>query len=95
MGIEYLFKNSALHDYKVEKIEIDYPKGSIILQFIDLKNKNIKIQINKFYLIEFTNYEEWGKGTYVVSSDIISKNGIYDIEIQLNSGDKCNIKCNV
>lgn len=43
--------------------------------------------------IEFTNKEEWGKGTYVVSSDVFSSGDILIVEIQFNSGDICKIKC--
>ncbi|MGN0245377.1 MAG: hypothetical protein ACI4DK_05380 [Lachnospiraceae bacterium] len=92
MDIEKLFGDSALHDYKMEKIEIDYPKGIILLQFLTPKNEIKKIIIRQFFEIEFTNKEEWGKGTYVVSSDVFNLGDIINIELQFNSGDICKIK---
>ena len=76
MDIEKLFGDSALHDCKMEKIEIDYPKGTILLQFLTPKNEINKIIIRQFVEIEFTNKEEWGKGTYVVSSDVFNSGNI-------------------
>ena len=49
--------------------------------------------IEQFISINFTKNEEWGKGKYVVSSDVSCNDGIWIIELQLNSGDVCNIKC--
>ncbi|MGN0160577.1 MAG: hypothetical protein ACI4AQ_04225 [Lachnospiraceae bacterium] len=92
MDIEKLFGDSALHDCKMEKIEIDYPKGTILLQFLTPKNEINKIIIRQFFEIEFTNKEEWGKGTYVVSSDVFNSGDIINIEFQFNSGDICKIK---
>ena len=92
MDIEKLFGDSNLHDYKMEKIEIDYPKGTILLEFLDSKNEIKNIIIRQFIEIEFTNKEEWGKGTYVVSSDVFNTGDILIVEIQFNSGDICKIK---
>lgn len=92
-NIESLFGNSVLHDYKIEKIEIDYPDEIIILQFLDSKSKKKSLVIEQFISIEFNNMQEWGKGTYIVASHVFNTNGILNIEIQLNSGDVCNIKC--
>ena len=90
MDIEKLFGDSALHDCKMEKIEIDYPKGTILLQFLTPKNEINKIIIRQFVEIEFTNKEEWGKGTYV--SDVFNSGNIINIELQFNSGDIWKIK---
>ena len=91
--VEKVFANSALHDYKMEKMEIDYPKGTVVLQLLNLKNIIKKITISRFIDIEFTNKEKWGKGTYVVSSDAFYIDNILNIELQFNSGDFCKIKC--
>lgn len=92
-AVEKVFGNSALHDYKMEKMEIDYPKGTIVLQFLNLRNTIKKFTIRQFIGIEFTNKEKWGKGTYVVSSDVFYIDNILNIELQFNSGDFCKIKC--
>ena len=91
--MQKLFGDSTLHDYKMEKMEIDYVKGTILLQFLDSKNEIKKITIRQFIEIEFTNKEEWGKGTYVVSSDVFNMDNTINIELQFNSGDICRIKC--
>ena len=92
MDIEKLFGDSALHDCKMEKIEIDYPQGTIWLQFLTSKNEINEIIIRQFIEIEFTNKKEWGMGTYVVSSDVFCSGDIISIELQFNSGDICKIK---
>ena len=92
MDLEGLFGDSALHDWKMEKIEIDYPQGTILLQFLTSKNETKNIMIRQFSEIQFTNKEDWGKGTYVVSSDISNLGAIINIELQFNSGDICKIK---
>lgn len=43
--VEKVFANSALHDYKMEKMEIDYPKGTVVLQLLNLKNIIKKLQL--------------------------------------------------
>ena len=78
--VEKVFANSALHDYKMEKMEIDYPKGTVVLQLLNLKNIIKKITISRFIDIEFTNKEKWGKGTYVVSSDAFYIDNILNIK---------------
>lgn len=93
MDIEKIFSDSVLHDYRMEKIEIDYPQGTVLLQFHDSKNKIMNVIIRRFIEIEFTNKEKWGKGTYVVSSDVLKFDDFFVIELQFNSGDICNIKC--
>ena len=63
----------------MEKMEIDYPKGTIVLQLLNSKNIIKKITIRRFIDIEFTNKEKWGKGTYVVSSDAFYIDNILNI----------------
>ena len=91
--IECFFGNSVLHDCEIGRIEINYSEGTIFFQFIDSKHKKINYMIEQFISINFTKNEEWGKGKYVVSSDVSCYDGIWIIELQLNSGDVCNIKC--
>ena len=91
--IERFFGNSVLHDYEIGKMEINYSEGTVFLQFIDLKQAKKEYLIKQFISINFTKNEEWGKGKYVISSNVFFDNGIWIIEIQLNSGDICIIKC--
>ena len=51
-AVEKVFGNSALHDYKMEKMEIDYPKGTIVLQFLNLRNAIKKFTIRQFTIEE-------------------------------------------
>lgn len=91
--IELFFGNSVLHDYEIGKIEINYSEGTIFFQFIDPKQKKKDCVVKQFISINFTKNEEWGKGKYVVSSEASCNDGIWIIEIQLNSGDICSVKC--
>lgn len=44
----------------------------------------------KYNLIYVNEHDEpWGKGKYIVSSDVIMLDDFIRIEIQLNSGDTC------
>lgn len=44
-NIESLFRNSVLHDYKMEKIEIDSSQEVIILQLLNSENEKINIAV--------------------------------------------------
>ena len=91
--IEYFFGNSALHDYEIGRMIVDYSEGTILFQFISSEHEKIDYTIEQFISICFTKKEEWGKGKYIVSSEAFCNNGIWIIEIQLNSGDICRIMC--
>lgn len=92
-NMERFFGNSVLHDCEIGKTEIDYSEGTVSFQFIDSKQEKREYVIKQFISICFTRNEEWGKGKYVVSSDVSFDNGICVIKIQLNSGDICTVRC--
>lgn len=87
--IQYYFENNALHDYEVGQISIDYSNGTIILNLISDRGEVIEFEINHFKSITFSKDEPWGKGKYIVSSDVKKENGEFILEFQLNSGDNC------
>ena len=91
--IEIFFGNSALHDYEMGRIEINYSEGTVFFQFINSKQKRREYIIRQFVSVSFTKNEEWGMGKYVVSSEVSCSNGMWSIEIQLNSGDICSVMC--
>lgn len=93
-NLEKFFKNSCLHDYEICKLEIDYSLGTILFKFLDETRQLKSCLIDKFLYVSFDKKEPWGKGKYVVYSDIYSEDDTWVIEIQLNSGDTCKIVCN-
>lgn len=86
------FSNSNIHDYELSDIFINYQEDVIRMEFIDCKNEFCEIYIPHFISFSLSREEVWGKGKYVVSSDVNIHDGIYILEIQLNSGDKCVVK---
>lgn len=92
-GIEVFFGNSVLHDYEIGKIEINYSEGTVSFQFIDSKQEKKDYVVKKIVSINITKNEKWGKGKYIVSSDVSYNNGMWIIELQLNSGDICTVRC--
>ena len=91
--IEHFFGNSILHDYEIGRLDVNYSDGTVFFQFVDSEKIKKTYIVKQFISIYFTKNEEWGKGKYVVSSEVSCKNGIWIIEIQLNSGDICSVKC--
>lgn len=91
--IERFFGNSVLHDYEISGIEISYSEGTIFFNFIDSKKEKKSYLVKQFISITFTKHEEWGTGKYVVFSSVVNNHGLWTIEIQLNSGDICIVKC--
>lgn len=82
-------KDSKLHDYEMDDIKIDYNSCTIILSFKTPSGNLCLLNINNFIVFYISHTEEWGMGKYVSSSNIEFDNisQIYDLEIQLNSGD--------
>ena len=87
------FSDSKIHDYQLESVCTNYKENYIDLKFIDTKNQLRNIRVNNFIVFSIFRNEMWGKGNYVVASDCDIYEGGYTIEIQLNSGDKCIIRC--
>lgn len=90
-NIEWYFENNALHDYEISQINIDYPNGSIIIGLYTDRHAAIELTINEFSSIAFSNNKPWGKGKYIVSSNLKKTNEECVFEFQLNSGDICTI----
>ena len=91
--IEQFFGNSALHDFEMGEIEVNYSEGTILFHFITPKQQSADYLVKKFTSLSFKKNEEWGEGKYVVSSSVSCDDGIWTIKIQLNSGDTCLVKC--
>ena len=93
MDIIYnFFSDSKIHDYEIGNIFINYLDNIIKIDFYNEKNELINICINDFKKISMVNKEPWGKGKYVVSSDVEIYDEIRVVNIQLNSGDICKIE---
>lgn len=84
-----MFSNSRIHDYELKSINVNYEDSIIHMEFRDDKLKLCNICIENFLSFHIEHEEAWGKGKYVLSSEVETRDGIYVIEIQLNSGDKC------
>ncbi|MBR1423812.1 MAG: hypothetical protein IJ571_10280 [Ruminococcus sp.] len=84
--------NSGLHDYKVISVHIDNDTSTIEIALTDLHQKRVNILIDKFINLKISNREPWGKGTYIVSSDIQQIKDVTIMIIELNSGDIISIE---
>ena len=87
-----LISDSGLHDYKVISVRIDYDTSAVEIALNDLHQKRVNIVIEKYTDLKISNRELWGKGTYIVSSDIRQINDVTIMTIELNSGDIISIE---
>lgn len=86
-----IISNSGLHDYEFISISVDYVKANIYILLNDLKCNRINLSIEGFTDLRITHREPWGKGTYIVSSDM-EKIDKTHIIFELNSGDTIHIE---
>lgn len=91
-----LIANSKLHDYKLCDINVSYNKAMINMFLNNSKGKEVIINFEDFSVFKISHEEKWGMGTYICSSSVESdaENLGYSVEIELNSGDLIQIKCN-
>lgn len=85
-------KNSGMHDYKFEKIMVDYEKNIVYILFKDLSENACELIIKNMISIELTHEEKWGKGTYICYSNVLEDQNISILEFELNSGDQITIR---
>lgn len=87
----YDARNSGLHDYNFKGADINYISCIITISLESPRGENDQLIIKNFLVVQITHKEEWGKGSYICSSNVQST--LPDekmLEIELNSGD--NIK---
>jgi hypothetical protein len=92
MNESKLISDSGLHDYKLRSVRIDNDTSVIEIALTDLHKKRVNILIEKFTDLKISNREPWGKGTYIVSSDIRQIKDAVIMTIELNSGDIIHIE---
>lgn len=80
-------KDSKLHDYELLTILVDYSNANIKVQLCSPRGTQGIINIDGFIEFSISHTEKWGKGTYIVSSEIVEKDMTSEINIELNSGD--------
>lgn len=87
-------KNSGMHDYKLEKITVDYERNIVSMLFQDLSENACELVMENMISIEMTHEEKWGKGTYICYSNVSEdrKKKISILEFELNSGDQLTVK---
>ena len=80
---------SLFHDFELTYIVADYRNKQITIQ---LKSPRLSQNIHElklfgvqYFQMEFA--EPWGKGIYVVGTDIEQDGSVRSMEMQLNSGD--------
>ncbi len=76
-----------MHDYEVVSLYIDNLNASVFIRLKDTYGSKLKMTINKFSNLNISHKEPWGKGSYIVSSDLQEQDGSVIILIELNSGD--------
>lgn len=77
------------HDFEVGDIAVDYRNKYVVLQ---LKSPSLPVLVYELKLFGVRHFhvgmeEPWGKGSYVVGTDIEQKGSVRSMEMQLNSGD--------
>ncbi|SFC64377.1 hypothetical protein [Ruminococcus albus] len=89
-----LVRSSALHDARFIGLYTDYDNARVILTLFDKTNEPVEICVENVLSLSMTRNEPWGKGSYVASSDIVSKDDCDLLTIELNSGDVIAISFN-
>lgn len=87
-------RSSALHDARFIGLYTDYDNARVILTLFDKTNEPVEICVENVLSLSMTRNEPWGKGSYVASSDIVSKDDCDLLTIELNSGDVIAISFN-
>lgn len=77
------------HDFEVGDIAVDYRNKYVVLQ---LKSPSLPVLVYELKLFGVRRFhvemeEPWGKGNYVVGTDIEREGLVSSMEMQLNSGD--------
>ncbi|MEG1524624.1 MAG: hypothetical protein RRZ24_01080 [Clostridia bacterium] len=85
--------NSILHDFEFKGLKIDYTTEKAKLFFVDTNSMDKEIVVSKLVFACFEHSEKWGKGRYVVSSQVDKiSTTIAEPKIVLNSGDTISIR---
>ena len=87
-----MIADSGLHDYKIDLISIDYTASKLVIMLKDLKGGDAELVIQPFSELNITHDEPWGKGSYIVSSELTSEGGRETMLLELNSGDSITVK---
>ncbi|MDE6997122.1 MAG: hypothetical protein K2P04_04480 [Oscillospiraceae bacterium] len=77
------------HDFELGNITVDYRNKRVVLQ---LKSPSLPMPVHELTLFGVQCFqvgieEPWGKGIYVVGTDIEQEGSTRSMEMQLNSGD--------
>ena len=80
---------SLFHDFELAYIVADYRNKQVTIQ---LKSPRLPQNIHELKLFGVQHFqmefaEPWGKGIYVVGTNIKQDGSIHSMEMQLNSGD--------
>ena len=87
-----MIADSGLHDYKIDLISIDYTASKLVIMLKDLKGGDAELVVCPFSELNITHDEPWGKGSYIVSSELTSEGGRETMLLELNSGDSITVK---
>ena len=85
-------KNLYLHDYEISDIKIQYTEAKIQIKLYppnSFEHYTKIVIIKDFVKLEFIREEAWGMGKYVFFAEVSydEKKKMYEIFLQLNSGD--------
>lgn len=87
-----MIADSGLHDYKIDLISIDYTASKLVIMLKDLNGGDAELVVCTFSELNITHNEPWGKGSYIVSSELTSEGGRETMLLELNSGDSITVK---
>ena len=80
-------RSSGLHDARFMGLYADYDNAWVRLALVDKTNEPMEIYVKDVISMNMTRNEPWGKGSYVVASDISENEDHSLLTIELNSGD--------
>lgn len=87
-----IFSHSKLHDYELCSVSIDYVNKQIHIHVISPQGDLREIAVDGVISVQMSLTENWGKGKYIASTDIVQRNEYTTIEVTLNSGDELTIQ---
>ena len=83
---------TRLHDYELISLSIDYSASRLVIMLKDFNGASAGLEICPFLELDLTHNEPWGKGSYIVSSEIVVKDDKKELSLELNSGDSITVK---
>ncbi|MBR5684491.1 MAG: hypothetical protein IKW96_14650 [Ruminococcus sp.] len=89
---ESMAADSGLHDYETVSFCVDYSASRVEIYLRDARGCGAELVICPFSELNITHREPWGKGSYIVSSELLIEENDKALSFELNSGDSITIR---